>query len=58
MKKAMGKINPGLFGQDRNNSSRDYAKPKVWGKNQFNSSFPASLIACMPRACASKNYQA
>lgn len=34
---------PGLFGQKY--SSRDYSKPYYWGKNQFNSSFPASLIA-------------
>lgn len=38
---------PGLFGQDHNNSSRDYTKEKFWGKNQFNSSFPASLVAYM-----------
>lgn len=36
---------PGLFGQKH--SSRDYTKPYFWGKNQFNSSFPASLIAYM-----------
>lgn len=36
---------PGLFGQKY--SSRDYSNPKVWGKNQFNSSFPASLVAYM-----------
>lgn len=36
---------PGLFGQKH--SSRDYTKAECWGKNQFNSSFPASLIAYM-----------
>lgn len=36
---------PGLFGQKH--SSRDYTKEKSWGKNMFNSSFPASLIAYM-----------
>ncbi len=36
---------PGLFGQKH--SSRNYANPKTWGKNQFNSSFPASLMAYM-----------
>lgn len=36
---------PGLFGQLH--SSRDYAIAECWGKNQFNSSFPASLIAYM-----------
>jgi len=35
----------GLFGQKH--SSRDYSKAKYWGKNQFNSSFPASLVAYM-----------
>ena len=34
---------PGLFGQKH--SSRDYTKAECWGKNQFNSSFPASLVA-------------
>lgn len=43
----MRESKPGLFAQDHNNSSRDYTKPKVWGKNQFNSSFPASLVAYM-----------
>lgn len=38
---------PGLFAQDHNNSSRDYTKEDSWGKNQFNSSFPASLVAWM-----------
>lgn len=36
---------PGLFGQKH--SSRDYTKPECWGKNQFNSSFPASIVAYM-----------
>ncbi len=36
---------PGPFGQKH--SSRDYAKQEYWGKNQFNSSFPASLVAYM-----------
>lgn len=36
---------PGLFGQKH--SSRDYTKAECWGKNQFNSSFPASLLAYM-----------
>ncbi len=38
-------ITPGLFGQKH--SSRDYTKEDSWGKNQFNSSFPASLVAYM-----------
>ena len=36
---------PALFGQKH--SSRDYSKAECWGKNQFNSSFPASLVAYM-----------
>ncbi|MBQ3734861.1 MAG: HindVP family restriction endonuclease [Bacteroidales bacterium] len=39
------KTTPGLFGQ--RHSSRDYTKAECWGKNQFNSSFPASLVAYM-----------
>lgn len=38
-------IDPGLFGQ--RHSSRDYRYEESWGKNQFNSSFPASLVAYM-----------
>ena len=38
-------IKPGLFGQKHSN--RAYDKGKGWGKNEFNSSFPASLIAYM-----------
>lgn len=38
-------VAPGLFGQKY--SSRDYRYADSWGKNQFNSSFPASLIAYM-----------
>lgn len=41
----MSALQPGLFGQKH--SSRDYSKADSWGKNQFNSSFPASLIAYM-----------
>lgn len=39
------KIQPALFGQKH--SSRDYTRAESWGKNQFNSSFPASLVAYM-----------
>ncbi len=38
---------PSLFAQDHNNSSQDYSREYYWGKNQFNSSFPASLVAYM-----------
>lgn len=43
----MEQLTPGLFAQNHNNSSRDYTQEYYWGKNQFNSSFPASLIAYM-----------
>ncbi|WP_103867470.1 HindVP family restriction endonuclease [Aquimarina sp. I32.4] len=39
----MSKDKPGLYGV--NNSNRDFTKENTWGKNQFNSSFPASLSA-------------
>lgn len=41
----MSDVKPSLFGQKH--SSRDYTKADSWGKNQFNSSFPASLVAYM-----------
>lgn len=43
----MKQLEPGLFAQNHNNSSRDYSQEYYWGKNQFNSSFPASLVAYM-----------
>lgn len=43
----MTQLEPGLFAQNHNNSSRDYNHEYYWGKNQFNSSFPASLVAYM-----------
>ena len=36
---------PGLYGLT--NSNRDFADPFYWGKNQFNSSFPAALCCYM-----------
>lgn len=43
---------PRLFGLDKTN--RDFSKKTSWGKNQFNSSFPASLCCYL----ASKNIDA
>ena len=37
----MSKQNPSLFGLEKTN--RDFSKKEAWGKNQFNSSFPAAL---------------
>lgn len=48
-------IEPSLFGQTHNNSSRDYSREYYWGKNQFNSSFPASLVAYMNHAATMKD---
>lgn len=42
-------MKPSLFGIT--NSNRDFTQKESWGKNQFNSSFPASLVCYM----ASKN---
>ncbi len=36
---------PHLFGLK--NSNRDFRQPEAWGKNQFNSSFPAALCCYM-----------
>lgn len=38
-------MNPSLFGI--NNSNRDFSHKDSWSKNNFNSSFPAALIAYM-----------
>ncbi|MFC7782130.1 HindVP family restriction endonuclease [Legionella taurinensis] len=42
-------VEPGLFGLI--NTNRDFTRKETWGKNQFNSSFPAALCCYM----ASKN---
>jgi len=39
------KIQPSLFGLKYSN--RDYTNPETWGKNMFNSSFPAALAVYM-----------
>lgn len=41
----MTKETPSLFGLI--NSNRDFLQDDTWGKNQFNSSFPASLLCYM-----------
>lgn len=46
------KAEPGLFGLK--NTNRDFKLKETWGKNQFNSSFPAALCCYL----ASKNMQA
>jgi hypothetical protein len=44
-KMGIGNIQPGLFGI--NHSNRDFSQRTSWGKNQFNSAFPASLASYM-----------
>lgn len=46
-------VQPGLFGLDPERSNRDFSKDTSWGKNKFNSSFPAALACYM----ASKNLE-
>ncbi|MBV6626416.1 MAG: HindVP family restriction endonuclease [Rivularia sp. (in: Bacteria)] len=45
------KTTPSLFGLSQSN--RDFTQKEAWGKNQFNSSFPASL-ACYMYSCGIK----
>lgn len=48
----MKNVQPSLFGLDKTN--RDFTQRETWGKNQFNSSFPAALCCFL----ASKNIPA
>lgn len=50
----MKTVTPGLFGI--NNTNRDFTLKKTWGKNQFNSSFPASLCCYLASKDISANY--
>lgn len=43
-----------LFGL--NNSNRDFSKAESWGKNQFNSSFPAALSCYLDDQGMAANY--
>ena len=43
-----------LFGL--NNSNRDFTKAEAWGKNQFNSSFPAALSCYLDHQGLAANY--
>ena len=45
---------PSLFGLNKTN--RDYSKEATWGKNQFNSSFPASLCCYLASNDIEANY--
>lgn len=47
-------IVPSLFGL--NNSNRDFSKEDTWGKNQFNSSFPAALCNYLHHKNIKANY--
>jgi site-specific DNA-cytosine methylase len=46
--------NPGLFGIRYSN--RDFTQKNSWGKNQFNSSFPAALACYMSSKQLKANY--
>ena len=50
----MAAIKPSLFGL--NKSNRDFTKKEAWGKNQFNSSFPAALCCYMFQQGVQANY--
>ena len=45
---------PSLYGLKKTN--RDYTKKETWGKNQFNSSFPASLCCYLDSKDIAANY--
>ena len=45
---------PGLFGLQ--NSNRDFTRAEAWGKNQFNSSFPAALSCYLDQKNLDANY--
>lgn len=47
-------IKPSLFGLQ--NSNRDFGKADAWGKNQFNSSFPAALSCYLYSRGIEANY--
>jgi hypothetical protein len=50
----MTEIQPGLFGL--NKSNRDFTQKEAWGKNQFNSSFPAALCCYLASKKIAANY--
>ncbi|MBL0721685.1 MAG: HindVP family restriction endonuclease [Sulfurovum sp.] len=50
----MSSEQPSLFGLNKTN--RDYTKETTWGKNQFNSSFPASLCCYLASKDIEANY--
>jgi len=50
----MTKQSPGFFGIKHSN--RDFSQKDSWGKNQFNSSFPASLASYMHHKGLEANY--
>ena len=47
-------MSPCLYGIK--NSNRDFSNADTWGKNQFNSSFPASLVCYMDSKKLDLNY--
>ena len=47
-------VKPGLFGLK--NSNKDFGNKQAWGKNEFNSTFPASLCCYLASKKISANY--
>jgi type II restriction enzyme len=47
-------VKPSLFGLRKSN--RDFSQKEAWGKNQFNSSFPAALCCYLASKSISANY--
>ncbi|SJM92639.1 putative type-2 restriction enzyme HindVP [Crenothrix polyspora] len=50
----MNSVQPGLFGLKKTN--RDFTQRETWGKNQFNSSFPAALCCYLASKDIPANY--
>ena len=50
----MTTLSPGLFGLK--NTNRDFSQQETWGKNQFNSSFPAALCCYLFSQDIEANY--
>lgn len=50
----MNNVVPGLFGLNKTN--RDFSQNETWGKNQFNSSFPAALCCYLHSKNIDANY--
>jgi hypothetical protein len=52
----MNNISPGLFGLNQPRTNRDFTQKDSWGKNQFNSSFPAAMCCYLSSKAINANY--